>query len=828
MVVACLPRGWLPVLLAVVLLSLRSPTVAPELVTSQDAALLEEVREDILCFSRSFEDLTCFWDEEEEASGMSHFYYWYSRDVPTACAVSTQRREAGGTRHVCAFPSQDVRLFTQLHVLVLDAATNQTRHQRELSVDVVGLIGPPVNISARWAGATGQVHVSWQTPLPDYPNFFLYEVRYSAVSPHSMAWDPSKQHTGDPRTPLSSSTHTPTAGGAAVSPQAGQDLVLTNTWVVLQHLRPGVRYHIQVRTKPDGTSMDGVWGPWSQAVAAETPHSSGDIGLCCSTPDLQHVRCEWSWDPAEHSSSHELFYQETPRGAGIREDMWQRCEEASVGTQGAHSCTFQPSNASAIAVLLNVTRPHGLPGLSYFQDPFWLHQAVLTEAPQLVEAAVAQGQLSLQWLPPLEQLAEQLDYQVRYTAGSSPDWKVLQVPRAARGQVLDLRPGARYRAQVRARPVGPRYRGSWSAWSEPVAVDASPDAGKGRGRGPGAGDRGRGGAWGSARPTAAAPRGRLGRAERHAAAAGDRGGAAGAALRLPRALQVRTGREWGAGGGQRGQHPVPARPCPAGPCPPRPPLPAPSTVKQRLWPPVPDLQRALGSFLHDSGKQGQVRGGEGLGLSPPGSPQPGPPQPCRPPPAGAVQAAGGGGGAALPAGGAARPRGRPDAASAGAHRRPAAAPRRGAQHGHRQPVLPARQRLGAARAALSRPLPINRDQRCTASPPPPSFAPPPSATATPSCPVPHHPPTAEPGGRPASFPRLFSPPLFPAPFRAVPPMAARRAGGVAMATGGGLGLKGPMGGGGGGRGGDLKAEGSGGARAANGRGGEGMGAVRGL
>ncbi|KAM9186966.1 LOW QUALITY PROTEIN: thrombopoietin receptor [Mergus octosetaceus] len=540
MVVACLPRGWLPSLLAVVLLSLRSPMVAPELVTSQDAALLEEVHEDILCFSRSFEDLTCFWDEEEEASGMSHFYYWYSRDVPTACAVSTQRREAGGTRHVCAFPSQDVRLFAQLHVLVLDAATNQTRHQRELSVDVVGLIGPPVNISARWAGAMGQLHVSWQTPLPDYPNFFLYEVRYSTMSPvetpHSTAWDPSKQRTRDPPTHLSSSTHSPTARGAAVSPRAGQDLVLADTWVVLQHLWPGVRYHIQVRTKPDGTSMDGVWGPWSQAVAAETPHSSGDIGLCCSTPDLQHMRCEWSWDPAEHSSSHELFYQETPRGAGIREDMWQRCEEASVGMQGAHSCTFQPSNASAIAVLLNVTRPHGLPGLSYFKEPFWLHQAVLTEAPQLVEVAVAQGQLSLQWLPPLEQLAEQLDYQVRYTAESSPDWKVLQVPRAARGQVLDLRPGARYRAQVRARPVGPRYRGSWSAWSEPVAVDASPDAG-----------------W-----------------------------VVPSATLLPLGLA-------GALLGLRCAFPALC-----------------STVKQRLWPPVPDLQRALGSFLHDGGKQGQA------------------------------------------------------------------------------------------------------------------------------------------------------------------------------------------------------------------------------
>ena len=51
------------------------PTLLP------DAALLAGVPEDILCFSRSFEDLICFWDEEEEeaASGMCHFYYWYSR-----------------------------------------------------------------------------------------------------------------------------------------------------------------------------------------------------------------------------------------------------------------------------------------------------------------------------------------------------------------------------------------------------------------------------------------------------------------------------------------------------------------------------------------------------------------------------------------------------------------------------------------------------------------------------------------------------------------------------------------------------------------------------
>lgn len=49
---------------------------------------------------------------------------------------------------------------------------------------------------------------------------------------------------------------------------------------------------------------------------------------------------------------------------------------------------------------------------------------MLTDAPQIVQATVSHGQLSLQWLPPLELLAEQLDYQVRYATENSHDWKV--------------------------------------------------------------------------------------------------------------------------------------------------------------------------------------------------------------------------------------------------------------------------------------------------------------------------------------------------------------------------------------------------------------------
>ncbi|XP_074452555.1 thrombopoietin receptor isoform X9 [Larus michahellis] len=450
-----------------------------------------------------------------------------------------------------------------------------------------------------------------------------------------------------------------------------QGLIQANTWVVLQDLQPGVRYHIQVRSKPDGTSMDGVWGPWSQAVAAETPRSSGDIGLCCSTPDLQHVRCKWIWDPTEPHSSHQLFYRPPLSGAGTREDAWQQCEEVSVGAQGTHTCTFQPRAGSAISVLVNITRPHALPTLSYFKESFWLHQAVLTDAPQLVQAMVSQGQLSLEWLPPLEALAEQLDYQVRYAVENSHDWKVLQVPQASRKEVLDLRPGARYHAQVRAQPSGPWYRGSWSAWSEPVMVDITDDAGKGQGRSKGCSQRS------------------------HTA----EGWIIPSVTVVPLLFT-------GVLLGLRCTFPSLY-----------------SNVKQKLWPPVPDLHRALGSFLHESSKHGQVRG---PGLGPPlpslsrrqlqGQP---PPRPlCHPLGQQLLQAAAGGGGRpALPAGGAARPAGGggPAAPAAGASCRPAV------RHRHRQPVLPAHERLGPARAALSRspspPCPeINETRNHPASP----------------------------------------------------------------------------------------------------------------
>lgn len=43
-----------------------------------------------------------------------------------------------------------------------------------------------------------------------------------------------------------------------------------------------------------------------------------------------------------------------------------------------------------------------------------------------MQATASQGRFSLQWLPPLEALAEQLEYQVRYATDNSLEWKVMQ------------------------------------------------------------------------------------------------------------------------------------------------------------------------------------------------------------------------------------------------------------------------------------------------------------------------------------------------------------------------------------------------------------------
>ncbi|XP_050817095.1 thrombopoietin receptor isoform X2 [Gopherus flavomarginatus] len=433
-------------LVAGLLLSLLTPALSPAPVTSEDVALLGEVSETIRCFSRSFEDLTCFWDEEEAEHGNHtyRFYYTYNGEKAKQCMLAVQRRSGGGRRYVCVFASShEVRLFTQLCIHVLDTPGNQTKYSREVAVETVGLIAPPVNITVTWTGRARELQVSWEPPATEYTELFIYEILYCIVG--SME-SPCRQ-------------------------------VHSTRACVLRPLQHGAKYHIRIRTKPDGLSLDGFWGPWSQAVAAETPHSSGEIGLRCFTSDLQWVQCEWTWDSADSNSSHSLFYRSQGSSDASRGQAWQRCQEHRLRPQNTHACTFQPRNDSDIFILVNISRGHPEPALSYFREPFRMHQAVLTSPPRILQANISGGQLRLQWAPPEEELAEYMVYQIRYSVENSLDWKVLQIQHAANSETLDLRAGPCYLLQVRAKPNGQQLQGFWSAWSETIVVEAPSGAG---------------------------------------------------------------------------------------------------------------------------------------------------------------------------------------------------------------------------------------------------------------------------------------------------------------------------------------------------------------
>ncbi|MBZ3874771.1 Thrombopoietin receptor [Sciurus carolinensis] len=112
-------------------------------VTSQDVSLLASDSEPLNCFSQTFEDLTCFWDEEEAApNGTYQLLFAYPGEKPRACPLSSQSVPPFGTRYVCQFPAQDeVRLFFPLHLWVKNMFLNQTLTQRVLFVDSVVAIG---------------------------------------------------------------------------------------------------------------------------------------------------------------------------------------------------------------------------------------------------------------------------------------------------------------------------------------------------------------------------------------------------------------------------------------------------------------------------------------------------------------------------------------------------------------------------------------------------------------------------------------------------------------------------------------------------------------
>ncbi|XP_077190229.1 thrombopoietin receptor isoform X2 [Paroedura picta] len=444
-----------PLTVLAVLLLAFWPMLNSVLITQEEVAILAQSPKDVFCFSRTFEDLTCFWDEPALAMQVERnyrFFYMYKGEQHRECMLSSERQNDGSWRHICLFPSDhnSVRLFIELYVEVLDSFTNETILSQNLSVETVGLISPPENITADWPRVARQLHVTWDPPRLSYVEFLAYEVLYGVED----SWQPPSM----------------------IEVGNSQTCSLTD-------LLPGQQYHIQLRTKPDGLSLDGLWGPWSPSVLAEIPHLPGEIGLLCFTPDLHQLHCQWDWEPTEPGPSHSILYWAENNSSSTRTQTWHKCEEEEEDRVKSHYhtsfhiCTFQPSNGSYISVLVIVTQGQSQKEVNYFKEPFDLHRVVLTAPPRILQPNVRKGILKLEWVTPLEALAEHMVYQIQYAVQDSLKWKVLHVQYSTNCEILDLDTGSHYCLQLRTRPDGQKYQGSWSAWSNAECIEIPPGSG---------------------------------------------------------------------------------------------------------------------------------------------------------------------------------------------------------------------------------------------------------------------------------------------------------------------------------------------------------------
>ncbi|XP_034270725.1 thrombopoietin receptor [Pantherophis guttatus] len=409
------------------------------LVTDEETILLAKTAQDVFCFSRTFEDLTCFWDEPTHVKGTYRFFYTYEGDKSQECALISMKNTDGSWRHICTFPENNygIQLFIELNVEVLDSVSNHTIFSQYLRVNTVGLIAPPTNVTVEWPGIAQQLLVNWMPPSISYTDFLIYEVLY----------------------------------GVEDSIQSPFRIEVKNSYMCqLKNLLPGQQYHIQVRSKPDGLSLDGIWGPWSPAVTAETPHLPEAIGLHCFTPDLYQLHCQWNKKLLRSGPFHSLLYWMESNSSSTRGQIWHKCKKEDPASC---TCTFQPSNTQYLSILVTISQSEQ--EVSYFEEPFKLYHVVHTAPPRILEASIDRNILRLEWASPLEELAEHMVYQIRYTVQDTLKWKILQVQYSNTSEI-HLATQDRYCLQLRTQPDGQRFRGDWSTWSELVCVEVPPGA----------------------------------------------------------------------------------------------------------------------------------------------------------------------------------------------------------------------------------------------------------------------------------------------------------------------------------------------------------------
>lgn len=387
--------------------------------------------EELKCFTRMLDDLTCFWDDNEETNDTYTFYFSTEQRMQQQCHTTSYRVLQSTMRHVCAIPVEDIVLFQPLNIEVIESSSNVSKISQYVSIESVVLLDPPSNISVHLNGNPHELRIGWVPPRnPDINEFLIYEISY---------WK-------DKSSPAS-------AKSVTVGIKQHHDL---------RDLKAGIRYMVRLRTKPDGISFDGFWSAWSETASAVTPFSSDEINLRCSSPDLQYIICQWKVNKTESGTQYRLYYQ-------TRQVEWKICSNQRNTTTGddiTYHCTIATSEVNKTVVIINASYPHHIQ--TFYKKPFRTENIVRPDPPRIVKIDIntTGGKLRLFWEPPIKKLQNQMVYQIRYSEENGTGWKTLHIQKPLHSELLDLPHGKTYYMQLRAKPNGLIYRGYWSSWSD--------------------------------------------------------------------------------------------------------------------------------------------------------------------------------------------------------------------------------------------------------------------------------------------------------------------------------------------------------------------------
>ncbi|XP_072276772.1 thrombopoietin receptor [Pyxicephalus adspersus] len=347
-------------------------TVVVSLFTEEDLLLLSKDQNIPHCFSRNFMKITCYWEAKELETGENVACgFYYSYEEEPEEECDILIQNSPAL-YVCEH--DDVRLFNDLHVVIKDKNNNQILRNRTIQVELFGIFPYPGNIRVTWDESRDQILVKWHPPESEFPFVLQYEVQY---------WSED-------------------------STDKQQKIVLGDE-LKLTQFKPNLRYQLHVRTSWMGENA--IWGPWSEVITFDTPGYSDIAGLKCFTSDLTLVCCQWR----EKIWSMQVFYR-------YSEAAWQSCKQASMFKDC--DCTFLARNDSAVSLKIKVPSMDGNWSL-YYPKPFWIHHVVLPPVPDLQVQQLPGNMLALNWSIPLPELEEHLMYQIRFSQDDEMTWTVL-------------------------------------------------------------------------------------------------------------------------------------------------------------------------------------------------------------------------------------------------------------------------------------------------------------------------------------------------------------------------------------------------------------------